>query len=383
MQFKRPISELVSLIHCRANDRMPLWCLMMQKYLGATLVFFSLLLTSTESSAHLILAGYGSVNIDGSKITILVGVPIQSFTGIDIPQDEIQQQKTIQQHKQLLIEQLNSNMKFTFSAPLEVFADEILYSPQLPGEKTPPQVEWLRQLKLNGPLSSQQIDIELNTKALGTKYIFQVKNGADQEIAVITDDEPKHQFFKDRWGTLKSFFFEGLSHILSGFDHLLFILILLISAINIKRWLWVLSSFTLAHGMTYSLASQGVLSVSPPLVESVIALTIVITAIFEIRNFHPKLWQECLTVFGFGLFHGLGFASAMSTLTHESRFPIISILGFNLGIELGQLITSLAILLVLLALKKFPPVYQHTPRAIAIFSLVVGCYWFVERLLLQ
>ncbi len=355
----------------------------MQKYFGFLLVFFSLLITNTESSAHLILAGYGSVNIDGNKISILVGVPIQSFTGIVIPEDNIQQQKTIQQHKQALIEQLNSNMKFTFSAPIEVIADEILHSPQLPGEKTPPQVEWLRQLKLYGPLPSQQIDIELNTKALGTKYIFQVKNGTDQEIAVITNDEPKHQFFKDQWGTLKSFFFEGLSHILSGFDHLLFILILLISGINIKRWLWVLSSFTLAHGMTYSLASQGVFSVSPPLVESVIALTIVITSIFEIRNFHPKLWQECLIVFGFGLFHGLGFASAMSTITNESRFPIISILGFNLGIEFGQIITSLAILLVLLAFKQFPPLYRNTPRVIAIFSLLVGCYWFVERLFFQ
>jgi hydrogenase/urease accessory protein HupE len=135
--------------------------------------------------------------------------------------------------------------------------------------------------------------------------------------------------------------------------------------------------------MTYSLASQGVFSVSPPLVESVIALTIVITSIFEIRNFHPKLWQECLIVFGFGLFHGLGFASAMSTITNESRFPIISILGFNLGIEFGQIITSLAILLVLLAFKQFPPLYRNTPRVIAIFSLLVGCYWFVERLFFQ
>ncbi len=88
-------------------------------------------------------------------------------------------------------------------------------------------------------------------------------------------------------------------------------------------------------------------------------------------------------MFGFGLFHGLGFASAISTIPNESRYPIISILGFNLGIELGQLITSLAILLVLLALKQFPPVYQNTPRAIAIFSLIVGCYWFVERLFFQ
>jgi len=355
----------------------------MKKCVYFLLVFFSFFLINTESSAHLILAGYGSINIDGNKITILVGVPIKSFTRIDFPLDDIQQQKTIQQNKHILIEQLNSNMKFTFNAPLEVIADEILYSPQLPGEKTPPQVEWLRQLKLNGPLSSQQIDIELNTKALGTKYIFQVKNGADQEIAVITDDEPNHQFFKDQWGTLKSFFFEGLSHILSGFDHLLFILILLISGINIKRWLWVLSSFTLAHGMTYSLASLGIFSVSAPLVESVIALTIIITSIFEIRNFHPKLWQECLIVFGFGLFHGLGFSSAMSTITNESRFPTISILGFNLGIEFGQLVTSLAIYLALLALRKFPHLYQSTPRAIAILSMIVGCYWFFERLFLQ
>ena len=353
---------------------------MIKRIFAVSIIFFVFLLTHSESSAHLILAGYGSVNINDNKISILIGIPMKAFDHIDLSQNNVLSQQSIEAHKSEILESLNSRIKFTFNAPLEVISDDIIFSPPSPGDQIPPQLEWLRQIKLKGPLPSKQIDIELNTKALGQKYIFQLKMGTDQEIAVITDEEPKHQFFKDQWGTLHSFFLEGLSHILSGFDHLVFLLVLLIPRINIKRWLLVLSSFTVAHGLTYGLARQGFLSVAPTLVESIIALTIVITSMIEIQHIKPKLWQECLMVFAFGLFHGLGFASAMSTMTNESRFPLISIFGFNLGIEFGQLITALSVFLILSALKYVPFIYNHTPRVISICSGLIGSYWLIERL---
>lgn len=189
-----------------------------------------------------------------------------------------------------------------------------------------------------------------------------------------------HVFLKDGWGTGRPFFWEGLSHITSGYVHLVFLLSLLSAALGISRWLWVLTSFTLAHDVTYSLATVGYFQVQAELIEPVIALTIVLTAALNLWRIRMRLDLEMATVFALGLFHGLGFASAMATATKEVRYPVSSVLGFNLGIEVGQVLVALVLGCFLFMLQQRPLWLSRATTGIAWAPFFVGSFWFFERI---
>lgn len=154
-----------------------------------------------------------------------------------------------------------------------------------------------------------------------------------------------------RWTQFSQYLVEGIWHIWIGFDHILFLLSLLLPAVlvlNMRRWqgvsrfgtaarevLWVVTSFTAAHSITLSLAALGLVSLPSRLVESAIALSVVLAAA---NNLWPVVEnRRWLVAFGFGLIHGFGFASVLAELGLPADALVLSLLGFNAGVELGQL----------------------------------------------
>ena len=129
----------------------------------------------------------------------------------------------------------------------------------------------------------------------------------------------------------------GFEHILpKGLDHILFVLALFLSSERLRPLLWQVSAFTIAHTATLGLAAAGVISPSPGWVEPLIALTIAWAAIENIIFKEPSLWRPVL-VFGFGLIHGMGFAGVFGDLGLPADIFWPSLIGFNVGVELGQL----------------------------------------------
>ncbi len=147
----------------------------------------------------------------------------------------------------------------------------------------------------------------------------------------------------------------GIEHILTGFDHLLFVLALLILVQGTRRLIATITAFTLAHSLTLFAATLGWINVPGPPVEAVIALSIVFVAgeIVHARQGRPGLTQRrpWIVAFSFGLLHGLGFAGALA----EVGLPPLSIptalLFFNVGVEIGQLI-FIALVLALVAIGR-------------------------------
>lgn len=191
----------------------------------------------------------------------------------------------------------------------------------------------------------------------------------------------------------RDFIWQGVLHIWIGIDHILFIVALLLPAVltrkdgkwvpveNFREAFWnilkIVTIFTLAHSITLSLASLGLIGLPSWIVESVIALSIVLVAINTIRpKFNEKTW---LVIFGFGLFHGMGFASVMSDLPFRMVHLVKVLIGFNIGVELGQLVIVAAIFPLIYLLRQ-GSLYQ---RVVLIGgSIVIGViasYWFVER----
>jgi hydrogenase/urease accessory protein HupE len=176
----------------------------------------------------------------------------------------------------------------------------------------------------------------------------------------------------------------GIEHILLGIDHLLFVLALLL----IVRGVWLLvktvTSFTIAHSITLGLATVGVLNVPIAPVEAAIALSIVFVGAEIIR---AQRGQSSLTIrhpwiaaFGFGLLHGLGFASALAQVGLPANEIPWALLLFNIGVELGQLLFIAAVLIALASFRRLKirwPQWSQPVPAYIIGSLAAS--WFIGR----
>ena len=198
---------------------------------------------------------------------------------------------------------------------------------------------------------------------------------------------------------VRDFIWQGILHIWIGIDHVLFLIALLLTAVLVRRkedepgegpWqpvanfkgaFWkivtIVTTFTIAHSITLSLAALDVISLSSRLVESIIALSIVLVAL---NNVFPKVREgHWLIIFFFGLFHGMGFASVMGDLPFRMMHLMKVILAFNIGVEIGQVVIVAAAFPILFWLRR-SKIYQ--PVILKGGSLAIGLlalWWFIER----
>jgi HupE/UreJ protein len=179
----------------------------------------------------------------------------------------------------------------------------------------------------------------------------------------------------------------GFEHILpGGFDHVLFVAGLVLgSRGRLRRVLLSLSLFTLAHSVTLALGQLRVIDVPARWVEALIALSIFVVGADNLRRRErePSARAELgrqLLVFGFGLIHGLGFASALAELRFDPSGIVLALLSFNVGVELGQLTVALALLAALHALKDRGRAVQHARLAGSALVAACGLFLMINRL---
>jgi hydrogenase/urease accessory protein HupE len=172
----------------------------------------------------------------------------------------------------------------------------------------------------------------------------------------------------------------GVEHIMTGYDHLLFLFGLLVVGSSLRSAAKVITSFTVAHSITLALATFNVVHLPSSLVEPLIAVSIIYVGLENL--WRRDLRRRWLLTFGFGLIHGLGFASVLRDLGSGGSGAIGPLLAFNSGVELGQ--TAIALLVLPLIWQV-----QHLPRLFPRFTIVcstlvtlAGAYWLLERTVL-
>lgn len=177
------------------------------------------------------------------------------------------------------------------------------------------------------------------------------------------------------------FFHLGVKHILTGYDHLLFLFALLLGCRRVKPMLWVVTGFTLAHSLTLGLAALNMVTISERIIEPAIAASIFCVAAENFRR-KEKSWQRYTLTCGFGLIHGFGFASALreSGLGGTGAEIAKPLLAFNLGVEAGQLTVAAMALPLLLWLDRKAWFERHGIKVLSTMVMVMAAYWFWQRL---
>ena len=186
------------------------------------------------------------------------------------------------------------------------------------------------------------------------------------------------------WQVTRDYTLLGIDHILSGFDHLTFVLVLLLIVRGTRRLIITVTSFTLAHSITLAAATLGLLWVPGPPVEAVIALSILFLAseLVKVNRGLPSLTARnpWIVAFAFGLLHGFGFAGALGEIGLPQNEVPLALLMFNVGVEIGQLLFIGAILVIVLALRRLRrewPAWIVQAPAYGIGG--IAAFWLIER----
>lgn len=191
----------------------------------------------------------------------------------------------------------------------------------------------------------------------------------------------------------RDFLKQGLLHIAIGLDHVIFIVLILLTVVLRResgRWvgqpgfgavLWkalkVITTFTVAHSVTLSLAALGLVSFNTTAIEIIIALSILVLAI---ANLLPVSTVHGLVlIFVFGLFHGLGFASVMGDLQFRTVLMERILVLFNVGVEIGQILIAIAVLPLLYLMRNHLGYRSYVVIPVSVLSACVAGYWIVQR----
>lgn len=242
--------------------------------------------------------------------------------------------------------------------------------------------------ELSGPNNLANTSLTINQlNTTGTDVLVQIRllNGEQHSFllqptsnSVIIPETPS------KWQVARTYIVLGVEHILVGFDHLLFVLALLIITSGFKNLLKTITAFTLAHSITLSFSALGLASLPGPPVEAVIALSILFLAleILKIQKGEPSLTSRkpWLVAFSFGLLHGFGFAGALESIgLPQSEIPL-ALAMFNIGVELGQIIFVLAVLGVMKITSSYLPKKGWIQKIPPYVIGSLAAFWLIERI---
>jgi hypothetical protein len=364
--------------------------------------------------AHEIDPAIADVQVTDTEVTIDIRLSLESILA---EMDLASITETVGSSVEEIYDELRATDPDTLRAELEDFwprmaqrivieVDGARIVPQLVGASIPEigdfELARISTISLRADLPEGDGAVRFGWAALyGDLVVRQVGGGEDAYTAFLSDGDlseplPRLEIRTEGAGAVFLRYIPvGFEHIVPlGIDHILFVLGLFFFSLHLRPILFQVTSFTLAHTLTLALASLGIVSVSPAIVEPLIAASIVYVGVENIRG-HTNVKARTALVFAFGLLHGLGFASVLGDFGITASHFVAALIGFNIGVEFGQLaviMTALVLILIAVRLAGFAPLpdeeapvrqTQVMYRAVSVVgSLVIsliGAWWTVER----
>ncbi len=226
-------------------------------------------------------------------------------------------------------------------------------------------------------------------------FVNVYEDGTLRQQSILTADVPTLRYFagttQGRWSVIRTFVASGVEHILIGPDHVLFLIGLLLPGGTLRRLALIVTAFTIGHSITLSLAALDIISPPARIIEPLIALTIVVVGTDNlfvvgtqrrdaVSSDAPRDARPLFAGF-FGLIHGFGFASVLKEFGLPAEALAWSLVSFNVGVEMGQLLIVVSAAAVLAwVVRSWPTLATPLARGGSVAVILAGAYWFVQRL---
>ena len=379
------------------------WGRWIRQAVQGILVLMGLLVWAPHAVAHLMPAQQGSLHVKESAVLAMVALPVSALSQVDDDGDGRLSDREVQLHLDSIKQQVQAQFRLFNGETLgrldqlQILAEEDERTPP-PSKRaadlvpSPGATHFLMLMKVS--FDSPPEDLRLAVDFFGTatqerQLTLKVSRGDDTEAVVLTPWQNQHRFFRAPLHVVVDYTLLGVEHILLGWDHLTFLITVLVAATGWGYWWRVLTGFTLAHSITLTATLLGFLQVPAHVVEPLIAASIVLMAGLNLVQHRAVMGQRLLIVFACGLLHGMGFASAISDLGLHGTYQWTSIVGFNVGIELGQMLFLLAFLALSKGLGTWgiDHRWRQVTRGLTVeagvsaLALAAGLFWLAERLL--
>lgn len=366
-----------------------------QKHVLIFFVFFLVLfVASHEAIAHPYSVSYTTVTFSDEETSLIFSIDTLSVMELIKLEDrvEVQNEAFLLLHEDQIVELIENHLMFFADdeRQLAIFdqmqleekngTQFITVSFQYPMLTPGVKIQLRDNFYLNDPTTNYINLISVVDHGIWSEMIFQGNNR--EWIYLLTGDQSEQveqsgMVLEQQRSSWFDFFTLGVEHILSGYDHLLFLLVLMLRKQKFSQYVAIITSFTIAHSITIAMTALGYITLPSRIVESVIALSICYVALENI--FRHNLQQRWLVTFLFGLIHGMGFASILKEMTIAKEQIIIPLLSFNIGIEVIQL-TLVAILLPLLNWMQNLKISRRIVVTSSSAVALIGCIWLIERL---
>ena len=346
----------------------------------------ALAVSSSAAGAHLLPAQNATLHIANGRAYVVYSAPVSAFDGIDYDGDRLLSGDELNRHKDYIAQAFTKRFSLRAAGGNAISPEFVwISSPETDLARPPPTTYVV--IMTGFPLSGLVKDIRVNTDLFGRnagegEIALRATSGDDAEVAILSARAPSAVLFAGAWSAFFGFIQTGIEHILLGADHLLFLLTIVA---GVTRWRYLaaaVTSFTIAHTATLSLAIFGLLKVAPSVVEPAIAASIVLMAAVNLRTSGGGAGHRLALVFACGLLHGLGFAGALGAMGIDAQHRIASLAGFNIGVECGQ---AMFLALVLGARKAFSLAFKDVfavwwLRGVSLTAALAGSAMLFMRL---
>ena len=337
------------------------------------------------ASAHLLPAQNATLNLIGKRAYLVVSVAASALKGVDDNGDGLLSGEELDRHKGEIGRQVSARFRVSSPEGVAKTGFQWVANPQTDMLRPPPTpyVVVLSGVEFAKPPSTVTVQTDLFGQAVSEgQMTLRARSGNQTEIGILNAGSQSHVFFRGPLAILIDFVRVGVEHILTGPDHLLFLLTVVVAGLSWRDWASVITAFTVAHSITLSLAVFGVLAAPSSLVEPAIAASIVLMGADNLIRKRNVGRERVLLVFACGLLHGLGFASALGEIGVSPEARIASLAGFNIGVELGQAAFVAAVLVVgeLLRRALGQKAFAAWPTVVSAVAVIAGAILFIQRL---
>jgi hypothetical protein len=340
--------------------------------------------------AHLVVSQHGTLNIVGDGAYMVLSLPVSALAGIDDNQDGLLSADELRSHSANIESQVKQGVTLRSTPGQSKLEGVMLNLEATEGNPAAPSTHLVVLGRFAIGTQANALNLALHLFGTGANERSEqiaVTRGAESQLITLTPEHPQGAVLPSIWAASTEQVRLGAWHVVSGADHLLFLLVVLAAAWSLRHVVLALTCFTAGHAVTLVACGWYGLSVPSGLVEPAIAATILIMALFDrwaAQRTLPKPVAIRLTlVFACALIHGLGLAGALGDLGLSGRGKAWSLAGFNIGIELGQVAVALTAALVLRGVGQLsgPIGLTKTTRSASYASMALGSFWFIQRTL--